>query len=514
MRPRVLVIALAEATFDLIQPMVKAGKLPTFARLMNTGAWGRMQSQMPFVTPQMCGTVVTGRSPGEHGLMDFYQRGNDGRFRETRGSDLRVPPIWRLLGEQGARCGIINVPFSYPPEKINGFMISGEDAPGAHRSIAWPNDLYDELIRKFGRYPLKDTFPGGRAKADYLSIITADVKRQSEINEYLLRNKQWDFAMMFFSQTAMVQHYFWGDHESRDPANPFRGVLESAYVALDAAIDRLQKAAGEDATVFVISDCGAGPLQSGVNINQFLEEQGLLFQKKSAMPDDEDRPARAGLLERLRSTAQNYLQRDAFRSLYFAINHYLRPLKVWIQGRLSARNIDWSRTKAFSRGQWGYVYINLKGRDPHGIVSPGAEYEAVRDQIIQAFGKLIDPETGLAPATRVWRREEIYRGPAVEFAPDLIIDWRDGAYMPNEASRSKSVFGRRQREYMNWPTTGAHRLDGVLLAAGPGIAAGSTVIGARIVDLVPTWLSLYGQAAPKEMEGRVLQSLFRERLAS
>jgi predicted AlkP superfamily phosphohydrolase/phosphomutase len=508
MRPRVLVITLAEATFDLIQPMMNAGKLPTFARLMAGGAWGRLQSQVPFVTPQMCGTVVTGRSPGEHGLMDFYQRGDDGKYRETLGSDLLAPPIWRLLGERGFRCGIINAPFSYPPEKINGFMIAGEDAPGAHRSIAYPNSLYDELIAKFGRYPLKDTFPGGRDKKDYLSIITADVQRQGEIYEHVLRTRDWDFSLLFFSQTAMVQHYFWADHESRDPGNRFRNVVESAYVALDAAIDRLTKAAGEDATVFVISDCGAGPIQSGVNINQFLQELGLLQPKKAMreQPDDAA-PAKPSLVERMRKTVQYYVQKDGFRWLYFALNHYLRPLKVWVQGRVSSQNIDWSGTKAYSRGQWGYVYVNLKGRDPHGIVNPGPEYEAVRDQIIEAFGKLIDPDTGLTAATKVWKREELYHGPGVEFAPDLVIDWRDGAYMPNESSLSKSVFGLRQREYMNWPTTGSHRLHGVLIAAGPGIAAGTTVQGARIIDLVPTWLRIFGQTGPKELEGKVINTL-------
>ena len=511
MRPRVLVIALAEATFDLIQPMVKAGKLPAISRMMTNGAWGKLQSQVPFVTPQMCGTVVTGRSPGQHGLMDFYQRGDDGTFRDTNGSDLLAPPIWRMLSERGIRCGILNAPFTYPPEKIDGFMISGEDAPGAHRSIASPSSLYDDIIKRFGRYPLKDTFPGGRKKEDYLSLITADVQRQSEIYEHLLRTQQWDFALMFFSQTAMVQHYFWGDHESRDPANPFRGVLESAYVALDAAIDRLSKAAGEFATVFVISDCGAGLLQSGVNINQQLANEGLLYSKKPATGASSARPERASLVERLRTSVQHYLQKDAFRWLYFAVNHYLRPLKVWIQGRLSGQDIDWSRTKAYSRGQWGYVYVNLKGRDPHGIVSPGAEYEAVRDQVIKSFETLVDPATGLTAATKVWKREELYRGPGVEFAPDLVIDWRDGAYMPNESSLGKSVFSQRMREYMNWPTTGSHRLHGVLVAAGPAIEAGTIVQGARIIDLVPTWLQLFGQAVPQELEGKVIGSLVGDR---
>lgn len=517
MQPRVLVIALAEATFDLIQPFVKAGKMPNVSRMMTGGAWGRLQSQMPMVTPQMCGTVVTGRSPGQHGLMDFYQRGNDGRFREANGNDWKVPPVWRILSQQGLKCAVLNIPFTYPPDKINGFVISGEDAPGTHTSIAHPRGLYEEIIKEFGRYPLKDTFPGGRQKSDYLTLITADVKRQGEIFSHLLKNKEWDFGIMFFSQTAMVQHYFWADHESRDPANPFRTVIESAYVALDAAIGKLQEAAGPNTTVFVISDAGAGPMKSGVNVNQFLEQEGFLHRsRKSQAADEADEPSehKVSFLEQVRHTAQGILQRDAFRWLYYAVNRYLQPLKVWMQTRLSNSDIDWSRTQAYSRGQWGYIYVNLKGRDPHGIVNPGAQYDEVCKRISASFEKLIDPQTGQKAATRVWRRDELYHGPGVEFAPDMVIDWVDGAYMPNEASRSDSVFSTRQREYMDWPTTGSHRLDGVLVAAGPAIAAGTTVQGARIVDLVPTWLSLLGQNAPKELEGKVIQSLFQERLAS
>jgi predicted AlkP superfamily phosphohydrolase/phosphomutase len=514
MRPRVLVIALAEATFELLLPLAKAGKLPTFSRLMSGGAWGHLQSQMPMVTPQICGTVVTGRSPGQHGLLDFFQRGPDGRFRETNGTDLKAPPIWRMLSQQGFRCAILNVPFTYPPEKINGFVIAGEDAPGAHPSIAYPPELFKKVTEQFGPYPLKDTFPGGRERSDYLTVISDDARRQSEIFAHLLKSNEWDFALTFFSHTAMVQHYFWADHASGDAANPFRGVIESAYTALDSAVDRLCQAAGDGATVFVISDAGAGPLRSGVNINQFLEQQGFLKQKVRSKSGAGSSSGQPGLIEKLRQTAQGLLRRESFKSLYFAVNHYMHPLKLWVQSQLSGRNIDWSQTQAYSRGQWGYIYVNLKGRDPKGIVSPGAEYEKVRSRIIDAFSTLVDPATGDRAATRVWRREEIYEGPWVDWAPDLVIDWRDGAYMPNEASRSDSVFGPRQREYMSWPTTGSHRLNGILIAAGPGIAPGIEVNGARIIDLVPTWLSIFGQRIPRELEGKTILQLFSERLAS
>ncbi|MBI4228820.1 MAG: alkaline phosphatase family protein [Deltaproteobacteria bacterium] len=185
-QPRVLVISLAEATMDLIIPWAEAGLLPTFKSLMSEGTSGPLRSQIPLITPQVWGTIVTGKSPGYHGLFDFWQRGPDGRFREINGSDMKGKPIWQILSKNGIRSGIVNIPFTYPPQKINGFMISGEDAPGAHRSIASPSGLYDEIVRKFGRYRLKDIFVGGRQKTDYLTLIEEDVTKQTDVLEYLI----------------------------------------------------------------------------------------------------------------------------------------------------------------------------------------------------------------------------------------------------------------------------------------------------------------------------------------
>ena len=119
-----------------------------------------LRSQIPTITPQLWGTIVTGRSPGHHGVFDFWQRGPDGRFREVHGADLKQDPIWSLLSGRGRPSAILNVPFTYPPTPIEGFMISGEDAPGPHASIAEPPRLFREVVDRFGRYRLKDIFPG------------------------------------------------------------------------------------------------------------------------------------------------------------------------------------------------------------------------------------------------------------------------------------------------------------------------------------------------------------------
>lgn len=510
-RPKVLVIALAEATLDLIVPWARAGVLPTFKWLMEEGSWGPLRSRLPLIVPQLWGTIVTGQNPGRHGALGFWQRGSDGRFHPANGSHLKAKTIWRWLSERGLRCGIVNVPFTYPPQPLNGFMISGEDAPGAHRSIAWPQGLYDELVRTFGRYRLKDIFPGGRKKEDYLTLFDEDIAKQTEVLRYLTSRKPWDFLLVFSHASAIAQHYFWSDMESNDPDNPYRDLIKTAYRGLDRQIGMLIQAAGSDAQVFVISECGAGRLQSGVQVNTWLAQEGFLTRNSQPKQAEGVARSRGRQSRRLVAIARTRLQGLLPKSLHFWVNRYAGGVKEWIQSYLNESDINWAQTRVFSRGKEGEVYVNLKGRDPHGIVEPGAEYEALRDSVIDRLSRLIDPATGRRAVDRVFRREELYEGPYTPATPDLIIAWRDTAYQPTESDRDRdAVFVDRWREYMDWPTTGSHRVDGIFFAAGAGIRRNKRIEGAGIVDLMPTWLSALGQPSPEKLEGSVLDDLFDE----
>jgi predicted AlkP superfamily phosphohydrolase/phosphomutase len=209
----------------------------------------------------------------------------------------------------------------------------------------------------------------------------------------------------------------------------------------------------------------------------------------------------------LRKNAQVYIP----KSMYFWVNRDMKGVKALVQSYLVSSDIKWTKTQAFSRGKEGDIFINLKGRDPHGIVNPGAEYESVRDSIIDRLSKLIDPETGRNAVDRVYRAEELYKGPMLEWAPDLIIEWHDTAYMPTESDRDReSIFVPRWREYMNWPTTGSHQIDGILFAKGPGISKAKRVEGARIIDMMPTWLCALNQRIPADLEGCTIPGLFED----
>ena len=507
-RKKLLVISLGEATFDLIIPWMKNGELPAFKKFFEEGTTGVLKSSIPMVTPQMWGNVFTGKNPGHHGLFDFWQRSNHGKFNEINGSWIKTKTIWDILSDNDLNSGIVNIPFTFPPQKINGFMISGEDAPGAHPSIAYPDGLYDEIVKNFGRYRLKDIFPGGRKKEDYLTLVEEDVKKQTDVMTYLIENKNWDFFFTFYSATAITQHYFWKDMQLQN--NIYKDVVKTAYKSLDSAIERLIKAAGPDTNVFIFSECGAGPLASGIQINTWLQKEGFLTYKKTNTFSDSAGKQNSFKESFSRSKVASFrknVQGLIPKSWYFFANKNVHWLKSWIQTYIAGSDIDWDKTLAFSRGKEGDIYINLKGRDPQGIIEK-EQYEKVRNDIIEKFQMLKNPLTGKPVVKKIHKREELYSGDYLEFAPDLLIEWIDGAYMPAENDKDKdSIFVERWRENMNWPTSGSHRVDGILLAKGPEIAKNKKANNANIIDMTPTWLNLLKIKVPDDMEGKVIAEL-------
>jgi predicted AlkP superfamily phosphohydrolase/phosphomutase len=489
---RLVVIALSEASPQLVEHFCDQGQMPHTQVLRDTGLLGRTRYSTPYLlTPQMWATIVTGRSPGSHGVFDYWQRQADGSFIETRGCNIRGRCFWDELSDRGISSGIVNVPMTYPPPKISGFSLSGQDAPGAHHSIAWPPTFYKELTRQFGRYHHKDMFPGGQTKERYARILVDEVRRQCDLFEWLAARDDWRFLMLYSSGPAFAQHYFWADMERGD--GPTACVVDQTFQAADEMIGRVTDILRSDDHIFVISECGAGPIGGGVRLNAWLHQQGFLEYKSHTGSHS----FRAQGLSKLRVAAQRYLP----KSLFYLANSL--PLKSWIQAAIAADRIDWSRTVAFHRGKGeGNIYLNVAGRDPAGVL-PESDYERVRAEIITRLMELHDPKTGSRAATAVHRREEIFSGEYIDSAPDLIVEWDGFRYMPSEdLDENGEIFGDRTREYMSWPTTGSHRPEGLLLARGKDICSGTLASPIELIDPAPTWLSLLNCPLPLTMQGQ------------
>ncbi len=515
--PRALVIGLDGGTLDLVRPWAEAGELPVLADLMHNGTWGVLRSTVHPVTATAWSTFLTGVNAGRHGVYDFVRRRpEDGRLELTSAATIRSPTLFAYLAAHGRRVVSVNVPFTYPPPHVEGARIlGGLPAPMASPAIAHPKHLYDEVRAAVGDYVVNvhnaRYRSGSGALERYARDIEASVDLQAAAMRYLLRQGAWDLGLIVFTATDEASHAFWRCMDAADgtPEARYRDVIRRVYRRVDRAIGQLLDDVGE-VPVLIMSDHGFGPLRKLVNLNRWLMDAGFLRVREA----QGGRSLRRLYLDVLRRGAQFYQRRlppTVRHRLRRALHPLIGPARERLESDLFQAPIDWSRTRAYSLGTGGSIYINLAGREPFGIVHPGAEYEAVCREIAAALEALEDPETGERIVRRVAHREEIYHGPLLDEAPDLIVLWRDYAYWGRGRydAPDAPLF---QEEYAvgfsDLPLTGIHRLEGMLIAAGPGLAAGRRVEGAHIADLLPTILHLLELPVPEGLDGCVLTELW------
>lgn len=506
MSARLLVIGLDGATLDLVAPWAAAGDLPVLAQLMATGAWGPLRSTIPPATFPAWTSLVTGVNPGRHGVLDFVERvPGTLHVRFVNGSQRRAPALWSRLSAAGRRVAVLTVPATYPPEPVNGVMVSGFDSPltsAIDGSFVFPRSFHAEVERLVGRVPFADfqeVRTGRRWHERARASLLDGVERRATLTEALLRRERWDACMVVFGESDTVAHHFWRYH---DPASPRRApgkhgdAIATVYRALDAAIGRLIVAA-RGATVAIVSDHGSGGAGDRVvHLNRYLASQGFLG-------------FRAGGGSVARAARRLALRAVPFR-LQGSLLRRLPAAAGRLEGGARFGGIDWSRTAAFSE-ELDYhpsVWINLAGRDAHGTVG-AADYERTRDAVAEALTRWHDG-AGMPVVERVWRREEVYQGPATERAPDLLLELAapDGYSQsclrsagPGPALRRLTVaeHGAGKGGGLN----GTHRPDGLVVLSGPGVRR--TRIGdAKVVDVLPTLLTLAGMPVPEGLDGRCM----------
>lgn len=498
---KILIIGLDAATMDLIEPWVAAGHLPTLARLMQEGASGRLMSTPNMHSASAWTSILTGLNPGRHGLFVFSDRNfATGRQEFFKGGDRAGRIIGDYLAPHHLTSGFLNVPMTYPARAAaGGYMISGLDAPALNGSAFDPAALRDEVFGRFPDYAFTPTGLGDLMKAgridDAIRAWVRLTETQTDVAEYLIETYPTDFFMTVFTASDWAGHNVWkyaaAAGDDSEGSSLSGDALRSIYQSLDGAVARLLAHADEQTGVFVISDHGMGG-HSGASYHlaEWLESNGFMARRESA-------PPRASLMTTGRRVAKNILPvaiKEKIKSRLGA--ERVKALQA-AEKDAFYESIDWSRSRAYTEPGRHVININLAGRNPQGIVAR-ADYASVCAEIIAALNEWQDAR-GAAVVERVARRDEVYAGPFVDRASDLYIYWRPQA-----------AFGDPPREVKarGFWWSGDHRLDGVLIARGPGIKAGARLEAPTVYDLLPTVMYGAGLTVPGGLDGRVLAQAF------
>jgi len=519
---KVLVVGLDAATFEVIEPLVCAGKLPTLARLMQEGASGPLRSTIPALTPPAWTSAVTGKNPGKHNIYNFYKLTDGGRSRAplTPG-DLRSRRIWDILHAYGKKAGILHLPLTYPPDRSASFMVAGIMAPRDAQGYAYPAELERELAANIPGYRLEVNAEPLRA-GDLNRFLqdALEIQRiQTEETLYLMKTRPWDLLWVLFHTLDKVQHFFWHYMDREHPFYPgstaLEGAIEDFYRVLDRDLARLIEGAGPGTAVMVLSDHGATGMHKYFLVMNWLEREGFLKLKDGKQPWLTRALGRTGLegkeivaaLRRWRlAWATHLVPRRVRRSV---------PVEMASYGRIAA-HIDWAATTVYCPSAPGSgLRVNLRGREATGTVEPGQEYERVCEEVKRRLLAFSDGATGCRVVRAVHRREEIYSGPCVDGAPDLLVETHPRYCLIEGMGREVLLpAGKREGE-----RSGNHADHGILILRAPECRRGALLEGASILDVTPTLLYLLGVPVQRDMDGRVLAEalrpeVFRERPVS
>ena len=508
-----LIVGLDGATLDLVEPWAAEGILPNLAALMRRGAWGQLMAPMPPVTFPSWTTFMTGVNPGRHGIFDFTRR-ESGAYavRFVNSTFRKAPTIWRMMSDAGLRVCSLGIPGNYPPEPVNGYMLSGFDTPVTTRadaSFAYPPSFAAD-VEEAGGFPFADfqefsIGPGWHRRA--LDAMYDAIDRKTQLALRLLRREEFDCFMLMFGESDTAAHHFWSLHDPGSPRfdralrDELGDGVRAVYRRLDAALGALLESSGAD-QVLIVSDHGFGGVgDRALRLNRWLSEHGYLRWHKGA--------ASARWAGRIRAAAVRGIPERVQARLFRMANGRMADA---VESRVRFGGIDWSGTRAFSE-ELNYnpsIWLNVDGRDPDGVVS-----ESERDRVIAELTALLlqwrDPYSDTPVVRRVWRREELYAGDCVHTSPDLVLELETpGGYsymcLPSLATDGPSVeelSGASLRGGKLTGMSGSHRREGIFILAGEGVVPGR-VRGVRMADMAPTIMGLMGFAADETFDGRVL----------
>lgn len=498
----VLIIGLDGATFDYIDPLIDEGKLRSIAKLIKNGVRSKLKTTVPPITGSAWPSFMTGKTPAKHGVFDFIQQEIKEDVSLVDSRSIVGETIFDILSRNGKKVISINVPVTYPPWKINGIMITGMLSP-ENAEITCPPELKKELGDY--RIDIKTSYKEGKEQEMIDDLEDLLIKR-TKLTKKLLSEEDWNFAMVVFRGVDIIPHYF---RKYMDPGHPgyarsnkkYRDAISNIYEKTDKAIEEVCGVIPDDTTIFMMSDHGHGRLRKMINLNMWFLKKGFLALKKSPKVSLKYNLFKIGLSPQ---NVYNMLSKFGIQNI---IQNFSRQTRNKIlNSMLSFTDVDWNRTKAYSLGHIGQIYVNLKGREPFGIVNKGEEYEKVRDEIIQRLKELKDPDTDDYVIEKLVKKEEIYSGPYLDNAPDLFV------FTKNEEYDCFALMAQNTDIFCDHfkKQTGKHTLHGgIFVANGPEIELGMEVDGANIIDITPTVLYLMGLPIPDDIDGRVLKEIFK-----
>lgn len=502
-KTKLLAIGLDAAEQSLIRRWMDSGDLPALAGLSKRAVRARTTNEPGLYSGSVWPSIFTGVSAARHGRY-FYRQLRSGTYQTYHfgPDDLKHPPFWMALSDAGLRVAVVDVPKSPLTAGLNGVQVVdwGTHDPELPTVSCWPREFSEETTRRFGVDPVGQCDAADRGPEDYRDLrrrLIARIDSKCALIEHVLGQGGWDLFLAVFGDSHCAGHQFWHLHDPepghRAPPD-LEGLLKDIYVALDRAIGRLLEQVDPDTTVLVFTSHGFGPHYDAAalldEILRRLEGRPAIHWPKVTNP-----------------------VRAAYRALLpVDLRTRLRPLAarsfnlVERVDDLSASN-DRATRKCFmvpSNDNCGLIRVNLVGREPHGRVRPGAEFDAFYEALAADLMEIVNLDTDQPVFKEVLRTRDHCRGGRIDDLPDIIVRYNREALIQRIHSKKIGTFARQSLA----SRSGDHRPEGLFFVSRPGLRPGSLDQAVPAMDLAANMAAALGVSLP-DVDGGPVPGLFR-----
>lgn len=366
---RVFVLSLDGVPCSFLQKWFSENRMPHFARFAQDYGMQCMDSVYPTVSSVAWTTYATGMNPAQHGIFGFADRiANPFEMTIPTARNRKAPTLWHVLSKQKKRVVVINVPLTYPPEGVNGILISGFLCTDINDS-SYPGAISSKL-KAMGYVIDVDAWLARESKKEFMEKLHEAMERRFEVAFDIMMHEKWDYFHLHIMETDRLFHFFWEDVQEE---GAFSGEIHTFFIKLDNHINTLLQKLSQDDVLVILSDHGFCSVKADVQVNLWLEQEGLL-----KFDDNKEKK----------------------------LVNYKRE----------------SRCYSMTPGR---IYVNLKGREEKGSVKK-EDYEKVREDLKIRLQQMKDPQSGEKTIDKVFFREDIYSGTYLREAADIIAHPRNG----------------------------------------------------------------------------------------
>lgn len=505
----VVMIGLDGAAGDRVLRLCQEGKMPTLDHLYRTGYSSILEGPAGLFAGGVWPTFYTGKEVPSHGLFhNKLWRPEAMRCEMANETWLPEKPFWERLNRENLRTAVLDVPMTVAPPKPNGgLQLAGWNTHDLLCKGAWPPALWKQLARQFGSPAVPPELFGPQTPKTLLRLRKQLLQATTQIGaigESILRKEAWDLFLLVFGSPHRAGHYLY-DLSQIDTLNLgqkdltlLHNSLDDIYIACDKALARLLRHVPPEATTMVFAVHGMGKNPG------WADRCGEILAR---IQNADSTPSRkTGLLYRLKKALPWQVIRQVTTRLPQAVQH--RLVSLW-----SASMCDWETTRLFPlpMDHAGYLRVNLRGREPRGIVSSGREHEELLLQTAEAIGSFRDMDTGKPIASRIFTLPELgpEDAPYRDLLPDLVITWGEVPASSCRGIRSESFGEILWEDAGRLPSgrAGNHTEHGWFVATGPGVSPGKSSNGHRITDLVPTLDALLDVKSPEDLQGLPIEAV-------